>query len=201
VGAVCGRLALFNPTRPGYEEATYWSYETLLKLYEGSHGAVLGANGGLYAVRRALFERLPPRHGGRRFRDPVRLLERGYRVVFEASAVAFEETTEDLRREFSRRARISAGNFQALGRHLGMLAPWRSPFVAYAFWSHKVLRWLAPLLLVTALITNAVLAERSRAYAALLVGQVAFYGLSLAGGRGLAGPLRRAAGWRGTSSP
>lgn len=194
VGAVCGRLKLYNRKRREYEESLYWSYETLLKLYEGKHGAVLGANGGLYAMRRTLFDRLPPDTIVDDFVIPLRLLERGYRVVYEPEAVAYEETTEDYEREFGRRARISAGNFQALVRHAGLLVPWGKPFVAYAFWSHKLLRWTAPFLMALALLANALLALHSPFYAVLLLGQVGFYALALAGtSRRLKGPLRRVA--------
>ena len=60
VGAVCGRLQLYNPTRAEYEESAYWKYESWLKAMEGTQGAVVGANGGLYALRRELFRPLPP---------------------------------------------------------------------------------------------------------------------------------------------
>ena len=42
VGAVCGQLRLFNPTKAEYEESTYWTYESLIKFYEGKRGAVVG---------------------------------------------------------------------------------------------------------------------------------------------------------------
>lgn len=194
VGAVCGRLKLYNRKRKEYEESLYWSYETLLKLYEGKHGAVLGANGGLYAIRRSLFDRLPPDTIVDDFVIPLRLLDRGYKVVYEPEAVAYEETTEDYDREFGRRARISAGNFQALVRHAALLVPWRQPFVAYAFWSHKALRWMAPFLMALALVANAFLAPRSPFYALLLLAQLGFYALALAGtSPRLKGPLQRAA--------
>ncbi|HEY3451172.1 MAG TPA: glycosyltransferase family 2 protein [Myxococcales bacterium] len=194
VGAVVGRLKLYNRRRREYEESLYWSYETLLKHWEGAHGAVLGANGGLYAIRRGLFERLPADTVVDDFVLPVGLLERGYRVVYEPEAVAYEETTEDYSKEFDRRARISAGNFQALQRHAGLLLPWRAPFAAYAFLSHKVLRWLAPFLMALALVSNVLLAPRGPLYAVLLLGQLSFYALALLGMSGrLTGPLRRAA--------
>ncbi|MGC4115364.1 MAG: glycosyltransferase family 2 protein [Myxococcales bacterium] len=194
VGAVVGRLKLYNRRRREYEESLYWSYETLLKHWEGSHGAVMGANGGLYAIRRALFERLPEDTVVDDFVLPVGLLERGYQVVYEPEAVAYEETTEDYAKEFDRRARISAGNFQALQRHAGLLLPWRAPFPAYAFFSHKVLRWLAPFLMALALVSNVLLAPRHPLYGALLLGQLSFYALALLGmSDRLTGKLRRAA--------
>jgi cellulose synthase/poly-beta-1,6-N-acetylglucosamine synthase-like glycosyltransferase len=182
VGAVCGRLKLYNRVRKDYEESAYWKYETLLKLYEDRHGVLLGANGGLYAIRRSLFSPLPPDTIVDDFVIPLRILEAGFRVRYEPEAVATEETTEDCSREFARRARIGAGNFQSLSLVPGLLHPARG-FIAYAFWSHKVLRWGTPALLALALLANAVLAPRAAIYLALLIAQVSFYALALAGSK------------------
>ena len=193
VGAVCGRLQLYNPTRAEYEESAYWKYESWLKALEGTQGAVVGANGGLYAVRRELFTPLPPSTIVDDFVIAVRLLDRGYRVLYEPEALAAEETTEDYRREFGRRARIAAGNFQSLGLVPGLLSPLRG-FPAFAFWSHKVLRWCAPALMLVALAANVALLDQPF-YAYTMAAQIGFYGLALLG-RAAVGPslLRRIAG-------
>src|SRR6185503_12633420 len=91
VGAVCGKLRLYNPTKQDYEESAYWNYESLIKFYEGKRGSVVGANGGLYAIRRRLFTKLPPSTIVDDFVIPLRILEQGYQVVYEAGAVAHEE--------------------------------------------------------------------------------------------------------------
>ncbi len=194
VGAVVGRLRLVNPTRREFEESLYWKYESALKYYEGKHGCVLGANGGLYAVRRILFAPLPSDTIVDDFVVPIRIAAHGWSVPYEPDAVAYEETTEDAGREFGRRARIGAGDWQALARAPALLDP-RTGFLCFAFVSHKLLRWLAPFLLAAALIANVALAAGPGAwgYRALLVAQALFYGLAWAGWRG-AGGLGHAGG-------
>lgn len=193
VGAVCGRLQLYNPTRAEYEESAYWRYESWLKALEGTQGAVVGANGGLYALRRGLFTRLPPSTIVDDFVIALRLLDQGYRVLYEPAALASEETTEDYGREFGRRARIAAGNFQSLGLVPGLLSPFRG-FPAFAFWSHKVLRWCAPALMLVALAANVALLDEPF-YRLTMAAQVGFYGLALLGSLAV-GPtfVRRTAG-------
>jgi cellulose synthase/poly-beta-1,6-N-acetylglucosamine synthase-like glycosyltransferase len=193
VGAVCGRLQLYNPTRAEYEESAYWKYESWLKALEGTQGAVVGANGGLYALRRDLFTRLPPSTIVDDFVIALRLLDEGYEVLYEAAALAWEETTEDYGREFGRRARIAAGNFQSLGLVPGLLSPFRG-FPAFAFWSHKVLRWFAPALMLVALAANLLLLEQPF-YQLTLAAQLGFYALAWLGSLSV-GPtlLRRIAG-------
>jgi cellulose synthase/poly-beta-1,6-N-acetylglucosamine synthase-like glycosyltransferase len=197
VGAVVGRLRLYNPTRREFEESLYWRYETALKYFEGKRGCVLGANGGIYAIRRLLFTPLAADTVTDDFVIPTRIASRGWQVVFEPDALAYEETTEDAGREFARRARIGAGNWQAVSRVPGLLDP-RTGFLFFAFVSHKLLRWAAPLLLGVALLSSAALAAAPGAwtYRLVLGLQVAFYALALAGhrgGAGLRGTTRRLA--------
>ncbi|WP_163988778.1 glycosyltransferase family 2 protein [Pyxidicoccus caerfyrddinensis] len=183
VGAVCGKLKLYNPTKQDYEESAYWSYESLIKMYEGRRGAVVGANGGLYAIRRTLFTELPPSTIVDDFVIPLRILEKGYKVVYEEQAVAHEETTEDYGKEFGRRARIAAGNFQSLRMVPGLLLP-TAGFPAFAFWSHKLLRWCAPALMGVALLANVFLLD-SMFYRFTLFGQALFYALAYLGKTGV----------------
>jgi cellulose synthase/poly-beta-1,6-N-acetylglucosamine synthase-like glycosyltransferase len=193
VGAVVGRLRFFNRVKRDYEESLYWKYETALKYFEGKLGCVLGANGGLYAVRRLLFPQLRQTTIIDDFVIPVQIAVRGWRIPYEPEAVAFEETTEDIGREFGRRARIGAGNWQAVALVPGVLDP-RTGFLNFAFVSHKLLRWLAPFFLAATFVLSTVLAVRGGAVWRLaLLLQLAFYGLALAGRLGARGPLRRAA--------
>jgi cellulose synthase/poly-beta-1,6-N-acetylglucosamine synthase-like glycosyltransferase len=187
VGAVCGKLKLYNRKDQTYEESAYWTYESFIKFYEGKRGAVIGANGGLYAIRRTLFTALAPQTIVDDFVIPARLLAQGFKVVYDPEAVAYEETTEDYAREFGRRARIAAGNFQALKMVPELLRP-SLGFAAFAFWSHKLLRWCAPALMAVALLSNLLLTHRGF-YLATLVLQAGFYLLAWLGreGRGWAG--------------
>lgn len=180
VAAVCGRLTLAHPTQHDFKESAYWQYETLLKVYEGRLGVVVGANGGFYAIRKSLFEPLPPETIVDDLVIPMRLLTSGYEVVFAPEAEAYEETADTLKQEFERRVRISAGNFQSLK----FFPEWLSPLggrQAFAFWSHKVLRWLAPLWMGVLLVTNALLAQRGSMWKILLGAQAAFYALAFLG--------------------
>lgn len=182
VGLVCGRLRLYNPRRARYEESTYWVYESFLKFMEGKRGVVMGANGGIYALRRELWEALPGQTVVEDFVVAGRCLLRDRKVVYDPEAVAWEETTEDYEKERARRTRIAAGNFQALVQLRELLHPSR-PGPAFAFVSHKVLRWFAPFFLLGLLGSNLFLLG-SALYKLSLLAQLAFYVLAFAGYRG-----------------
>jgi cellulose synthase/poly-beta-1,6-N-acetylglucosamine synthase-like glycosyltransferase len=177
VGLVCGRLRLHSPAGAPLAEGAYWKLESLLKLYESRRGCVMGANGGIYAVRKDLFPPLPAGTVVDDFVAALRVLAAGARVCYEPEAVAHEEAAPDHANEYRRRVRIAAGGFRALSQHRDLLSP-RHGFTAFALWSHKVLRWFVPHALVLAMIANVFLAGVSPFYSLALLVQLATYALA-----------------------
>jgi cellulose synthase/poly-beta-1,6-N-acetylglucosamine synthase-like glycosyltransferase len=94
-------------------------------------------------------------------------------IVYDAQALATEETPPTVKDEFRRRARIGAGGFQSLARLWPLALP-SAGWTSLAFLSHKVLRWFAPLFLVLALVANVLLLDQP-AYRLVLAAQLAFY--------------------------
>ncbi|MFH1282151.1 MAG: glycosyltransferase, partial [bacterium] len=160
-------------------EGLYWRYETFLKRAEGSRGSLLGANGGIYAIRKKLFEGVPGNTVIEDFVIPMRILEKGHSVLYEPEAIAYEETAKNIVKEMARRVRIGAGDFQSLFLTRRLLNPLRG-FSAFAFFSHKVIRWFAPFFLMAALFSNAFLVGDDL-YTGLFIMQCGFYFLALLG--------------------
>lgn len=177
VGLVCGRLRLHSPMGAPIVEGAYWKLESLLKLYESRRGCVMGANGGIYAVRKHLFPPLPAGTVVDDFVAALRVLEAGSKVCYEPEAVGHEEAAPDHQGEYRRRVRIAAGCFRALSQHRDLLSL-RHGFTAFALWSHKVLRWFVPHAMVIALFSNFFLASQSRFFAGLLLAQCMVYCLA-----------------------
>ena len=175
--------------------------ERLLEVRVLAEGARGDAGSGGRGQRRAL--RHPPGalhppaaldHRGRLRHSSPDARSAGTASLYEPEALASEETTEDYGREFGRRARIAAGNFQSLGLVPGLLSPLRG-FPAFAFWSHKVLRWCAPALMLVALVANAALLDQRRSTASPWPRRCGFYALAMLGSVAV-GPslVRRVAG-------
>ena len=193
VGAVCGELRLISPDGASADEGAYWRYELVLKILESRLDSVLGANGAIYAMRRELFPALPERLITEDFIIPMKVRSRGFRVLYDPEAVALETAPAGVEDEFRRRVRIGAGNWQALWHCRDLLLPWKG-FVSLAFWSHKVLRWFAPFLLVAGIAANACLLGRPF-WRVIFALQLALYAAAAAGYalrrmRLPAGPLR-----------
>ncbi|CAN5596296.1 glycosyltransferase family 2 protein [soil metagenome] len=181
IGVVCGRLVLTDPATGRNVDSLYWKYETFLKRCESRLGALLGSNGAIYAMRRALYQRIPDDTLVDDFVIPLLAKQRtGCRIVYDGDAIAREETPRDLSSEFHRRSRIGAGGFQSITILWKLLNP-RRGWVALTFFSHKILRWVCPFFMIGLVISNLLLLDRP-VYRALAIAQVAFYAISAIAG-------------------
>jgi cellulose synthase/poly-beta-1,6-N-acetylglucosamine synthase-like glycosyltransferase len=177
VGAVSGDLVV--DTGLGVLEGVglYWRFEKWLRRRESLLHSTVGVTGAICAVRRALFRPIP---AGTILDDvywPLGVVLRGYRVVHEKEARAFDHLPARPRDEFRRKVRTLSGNFQLVSRLPAALLPWRNP-IWLQFVSHKVLRLAVPWALLALLALSAMLPGRGSWLFFCL--QVAGYALGLA---------------------
>ncbi len=181
VGAVSGELILTDADAPGSNQGVsiYWRYEKLIRWSESQVDSTVGATGAIYAIRRALFEPIPADTILDDVVIPLRIARRGYRVLFEPRARAYDRVAPSSQAELTRKVRTIAGNFQLFVRERWLLNPFRNR-LWFQTLSHKGLRLLAPLLQGTALATNLFLTS-SPGYRLLLAAQALFYATALGG--------------------
>jgi len=142
------------------QENLYISREVKIKHYESlSWGCMMGPFGGCYAVRKELYEPVPPNFLVDDFYINMKVLSKNKKAINTLEAIVREDVSDDLREEFRRKIRIAAGNFQNLFAFRGLLG---FPFttVAFTLVSHKILRWLGPLFIITAIVTSLMLLNR-----------------------------------------
>ena len=137
----------------GEGEGLYWKYETFIKQQESRLHSILGAHGAFYAIRKERFAGLESTAINDDYLIPMRIVAQGYRAVYDPAAVAWEREQVSVEGEFARRRRIAAGNCQQIVELKAMLSPWHG-WVAFSFFSHKVLRTLAPLFMLLVLVAN-----------------------------------------------
>jgi cellulose synthase/poly-beta-1,6-N-acetylglucosamine synthase-like glycosyltransferase len=159
-------------------EGLYGRYELFLRRLESGVHSIVGASGSFYAQRRAIcapfLEGLAPD-----FLSVLRTVEQGYRAVSDPEAVGSMTAVKDVRHEFERKVRTVLRGLTTLFEHPGLLNPFRYGLFAFALWSHKVMRWIAPVFLLVALVTPLALLD-SPWYVAALAAQVLFYLAALA---------------------
>lgn len=184
VGGVTGELRLLGNAGGDNQDSLYWRIEQFLKFFEARIGGLLGANGAIYAIRRTLWQPIRPDTICDDFCIAMNVSAAGHRLVYEPKAWAEEDTPEQIGEEVKRRIRIGIGNFQALMRHPQYLTR-TSRATAFAYVSHKVLRWTAPHLLLLALAASVALAvlQGSAGWALYAVAQAVAYSAAWAGWR------------------
>jgi len=173
VGGVSGELRL-KGSGGDNQDSLYWRVEQFLKFFEARIGGLLGANGAIYAIRRPLWRALPADTICDDFCVAMNVSAAGHRLVYEPTAWAEEDTPSAIAEEYNRRVRIGIGNFQALVRQPEYLTG-TSWGTAFAYLSHKVLRWVAPHLLLMALLASFTLGLHSAGWLTFAVLQLGAY--------------------------
>ncbi|ENM5730191.1 glycosyltransferase family 2 protein [Vibrio mimicus] len=156
------------------EEKAYWQYQNQIKLHESSFGSTLGSHGALYLFRTSLFTPLPANTINDDFILPMRIVEQGYQARYDLNMLAIEMEPTGQPEDFRRRLRISAGNMQQAITLFRLFSP-KHGKVAFAFLSGKGLRLLTPYLMLTCLISSALLAIHNPLFVVLLGGQISLY--------------------------
>lgn len=170
VGGVCGELIILDGETS--EEASvglYWKIEKWIRRQLSAMGTLLVVTGCLYAIRRELAEPVPAGSLGDDIFMPQAVLRKGFRVVFEDAARAYDyPTTHDL--EFRRKVRTLAALYQFVARK-GLGPNW------FHFFSYKITRILLPYALMIVAIASFFLPLAVAIVA--VAGQALFYGLAI----------------------
>jgi cellulose synthase/poly-beta-1,6-N-acetylglucosamine synthase-like glycosyltransferase len=105
------------------------------------------------------------------------IAQAGYRIAYVPDAQAAEAPSFSLEDELSRKVRIAAGGFQAMGRLKALLLPLPNLRLWWQYFSHRVLRWaVGPVLLPCAFVANVVLLSTGAAiFKVLFWAQLACY--------------------------
>lgn len=160
VGYVVG-AALYTDseeTSAAQSENIYWRYEIYMKKIESSLHSVVGGDGAIYAIRHHLYEPLN-REDINDFVNPLQIIAKGYRGIFDEEAVCYEQTAGDFDEEGKRKKRIVNRSFTALMRNKIVLNPFKYGFYSLEILSHKLLRWMVPFFLIGFIAGTLVLAQ------------------------------------------
>jgi cellulose synthase/poly-beta-1,6-N-acetylglucosamine synthase-like glycosyltransferase len=181
VGAVVGESTYADAEGGAQQsESLYWKYETGIKRLETQIGSTVGGDGAIYAIRRSLYRDMRA-DALSDFVNPMQIVQAGYRCIYEPEAQSIEEAAEGFEKEFRRKVRIVNRAWRATWTLPALLNPLRFGWFSLELISHKLLRWLMPVFLVAVLVVNVLLIERAPLYSWLMLLQLLFYALALAG--------------------
>lgn len=167
VGGIAGSLHYTNDDASATARTggLYWRLEEKVKQLESRCGSIMGADGSIFAIERALYPHVPP-HLLDDMTVSMAVPLSGKRLVFAPDVVAYEKNATLSADEFRRKRRIACRAFNTflyLKPEIEEKFSWRD---RYKFSSHKTLRWFGIVPLVLAIVCM---------FAALLLGEM--YGL------------------------
>lgn len=152
VGVASGALIIQNPQSQQQKQVgLYWRYEKWIRMRLSQVDSVLGATGCIYAMRRELAVPLPAATLVDDMYLPLAAFFRGYRVILEREAKAFDYPTS-IESEFDRKVRTLAGVIQIIRAYPALLGPRNRMWIH--FMSHKVSRLLLPYALAAVFISS-----------------------------------------------
>jgi cellulose synthase/poly-beta-1,6-N-acetylglucosamine synthase-like glycosyltransferase len=171
VGYACGQVR-FEGGEGGNQEGLYWRYEMAVRSLETRLAGITAGNGAIYAVRREAYIELDPSRG-QDIGFPFELTKRGWRAVYEPSAIAEEKMAPTVEGEFRRKRRMMWGLWDVMLRW-GMLDPrGYRPAYALEIYSHRLLRYLTPWLHLVVFGVNVALLGHGWVYTATMAFQLA----------------------------
>ncbi|MCB2015860.1 MAG: glycosyltransferase [Sphingobium sp.] len=171
IGGVSGTLRYVNEGESATASAggLYWRLEETIKALESRCGSMMGADGSIFATRRALYPAVPPHL----LDDMIASLSvtfSGYRLISAPDVVAYERNTTDARDEFRRKRRIAARSFNTHRYLWPQIREHYTPGGLYKYVSHKWLRWMgAPVAMLCALALTAALVMDDKGVWALIL--------------------------------
>ncbi len=182
VGYVTGKMVYMDSqgSVSGEGCSAYMRYENLLRDLETRMGSVVGVDGGIDAIRRELYSPMTPDQLPD-FVLPLKVIEQGYRVVYEPEAILKEEALKTASDEYRMRVRVSLRALWAMWDMKGLFNPLKYGMFSFQLISHKLLRYLAVIFMAMAFVLNVFLFTRTLVYKALLAMQALFYSAAIAG--------------------
>jgi cellulose synthase/poly-beta-1,6-N-acetylglucosamine synthase-like glycosyltransferase len=176
IGIVGGNITNHHTRKDGVsvQESRFMSREMMMKYNEGRlWGTAIGVYGACYAIRRKLFREVPRNFAVEDFYMTFKALEIGHKAIMELNAVCYEDVPNRLEEEFRRKVRISSGNFQNMKTFSHLLL--KPDALGFCFFSHKVIRWIGPFLLMIIFFSNILLLQRSVFYVTTFILQFSLF--------------------------
>jgi len=182
VGGVCGnQLHLKNAGKDNIAkgEKLYWNYDKWLKTMETATGSIVSADGAIYAIRKVLYRRPPSSATTDDFALSTGVVEQGFRLVFDSDALAYEEAVPRAKEEFWRKVRIINRGLRGIIMRKALLNPFQYGFYSLVLFSHKLIRRMVPIFLITLFLSSVILSSTNKYYLLFTIAQAIFYSLAL----------------------
>ena len=180
VGCVSSEDKIIDPGGKVSGEGAYVKYEMLLRDLETRANTLVGLSGSFFAARRKVCDNWQPELQSD-FNTLLNAVNLGLRGVSDPESVGYYKTIADETKEYERKVRTVLRGIAVFMKSLPMLNPLRYGLFSWQLLSHKLCRWLVPVAMLIAFVSNAFILSRSSLYLALFVLQLFFYIIAFGG--------------------
>jgi cellulose synthase/poly-beta-1,6-N-acetylglucosamine synthase-like glycosyltransferase len=159
IGCVAGSLHYINEGESSVAAvgALYWRLEERIKRLESETGSTMGADGSLFAMRRAFYPEVREDLQDD-FLASMQVLFHDLRCVSAADILAYEKAATNSSSEFRRKRRIACGAFST-HRYMWPRVRRLPALDRFKYVSHKLIRWFGAVFIAIGAIAAAVLAS------------------------------------------
>jgi len=180
IGLVSGMSVYLDATGTVTNGGIYRRYEDFIKVSESRIGGIIGADGAIYALRKNFYTPLPSKYIND-FIHPIQVVVAGRLAISDEQAICCEETEEIGSSELSRQTRIMAQSWLIFFSQFSLLLKSGKLIYLWQLISHKFLRWLTVLLLVTFFITNILVISKGLFFQIVFIAQLLFISSAIVG--------------------
>jgi cellulose synthase/poly-beta-1,6-N-acetylglucosamine synthase-like glycosyltransferase len=176
IGFVSGVTEYISKVDTGINEGMgiYSKLEHFIKTKESQIGSAVGADGAIFAIKKGLYEHFHSDHIND-FIIPLQIVKKGFRGIQEGEAICLEESAPSSKIEFGRQTRIINRCIKGLVSEWTLLNPFKVKLFALELFSHKVLKWLVPFLMLSVFFLNLLLISHGFIYKITFLCQLSFY--------------------------
>jgi len=181
LGCAVGNVVLRSDNGNIAPESLYSRYEEAIHKAEANWQTMITVDGAMYALRREYMTPIPPDSLADDWYLASGVLGNHKHIAYVPEAVGFEYAAETVSGEFTRKVRMVAGGYQtAFRRSRLFFNPILFPRVVFMFISHKLLRWLAGILMAVFYLAN-LTTLNTLWFQVTFAAQTSFYTLALGG--------------------
>jgi cellulose synthase/poly-beta-1,6-N-acetylglucosamine synthase-like glycosyltransferase len=179
-GGVCGqRIVKEKQGKLRLAQSIYIQFDSWIKRLESQIVSISSNDGKLYAIKRHLFQPIPPAVTDDLY-QALNIVEQGYRFVFAPQAKAAIKTpSRTSPHELERRRRIVATSLYGIFLKRNLLNPVNYGLFAIGLFINKLLRRFIPFLLILIFVSSAIGANYNTQISCLFIIQIMFYVLAL----------------------
>ena len=180
IGALSSEDRFISDSGEVAGEGAYVKYEMWLRGIEAQVKSLVGLSGSFFACRKAICKNWDINVPSD-FNTALNCVSDGYVAISHPDVLGYYPNLKDESKEYQRKLRTVIRGMAAVVSKPSVLNPVKFGLFSFQVFSHKIMRWLVPWFQLSLLISNLLVWQEHLLFTLLLIIQVGFYFLAIAG--------------------